>query len=470
MYPKPLMKKSVLRVLVSPIAPSQLGPVFAGLTSGTAFFVTSPQTKAYDKLHFLFTNFHVVQSGGAIELSLHGKSYPCKLVAAVPTEDLALVQVETKDLDFRPEPLELDTSPIRATTAVVAYGFPNGREEMTVTTGHVSSVFMVNGHELVSHSCTLETGNSGGPLIDAATGKVLSINSMITERENLSLPAYRLQMFLEPMLKTPLVRVDMSAVAEEVKRRWVEHEIAGRLRLSDGSTRPVSIEEWVQKEAVPETKRQEIFEHLRLGDVLKAANLHRDTIKMPQQRVFHPINTTMEFTPSALSPRVQDYYGVQGVGVIIGNDKLGLSPGDLLTNIDDQVIDAHGYVGETHLNMILRRVGFDQRVKFRVIQPGGSAKEVSFTNTIHDGQTSAQGNKVINIGGVIVAQQTSGHAAVVGVTPRCKAFQSLAVAPGHRLVTVDHKKDFDLSALANAAPKMLQFEHPTTLKSSYLVM
>mgnify|MGYP001182571382 CR=1 FL=1 len=458
------MKNSVIRVLVSPIAPSQLGPVFAGLTSGTAFFIQSPLTEQYDKLHFLFTNFHVVASGGSININMHGKNYPCKMVAAVPTEDLALLQVEKKILDFKPKPLELYEQNIQPMTAVTAYGFPNGRPEMNITTGHVSSVFMTNGHELVSHSCVLETGNSGGPLVEAETGKVISINSMITERENLSLPAYRMNMFLKPMLQSPVIKIDINEIPEIVKQLWAKHEIGGRLALSDGTTRPVAIEEWATKEAVKQKTMQEIFEHMKTGQLMKAIEMKKNAIKMPQQKIFNPLNTTIEFTPSAFSPAAQEYYGIQGIGVIIGSHKLGLEEGDLLTHINDQPIDQYGYVGNKELNMILRKIAFDETVQFKIIKPGGNFENIQFQNAIHD-----RNQEVHNFNGIILSQIGT-HATVVGITPECKAFQSLTITPGHRLMAINGKKDFNLKHINTNTPTMMKFEHPTTLRPAHIII
>lgn len=458
------MKNSVLRVLVSPITPSQLGPVFAGLTSGTAFFVKSPLTKQYNKLHFLFTNFHVVASGGSISINMRGKNYPCKMVAAVPTEDLALLQVEKKILDFKPQPLELYEKTIEPMTAVTAYGFPNGRPEMTITTGHVSSVFMTNGHELVSHSCVLETGNSGGPLVESNTGQVISINSMITERENLSLPAYRMNMFLKPMLQSPVIKINIEEIPDIVKQLWVKHEIGGRLAQSDGTTRPVAIEEWATKEAVQQHAMEEMFQHMTTGQLMKAIEMRKNTIKMPQQRMFNPVNTTIEFTPAAYSPAAQEYYGIQGMGVIVGSHKLGLEEGDLLTHINDQQIDAYGYVGTQELNMILRKIAFDDTVEFKIIKPGGQFQCVQFKNAIHD-----RNQQVHNFNGILLSQIGT-HTTVVGITPECKAFQSLTITPGHRLVAINGKRDFDLKDIDTNTPNIMKFEHPTTLRPSHIII
>jgi putative serine protease PepD len=131
------------------------------------------------------TNHHVVE--GANELSVvvgTGKQpRPAQLVADDPSQDLALLQVDTGGAQLPTLSLG-DSSKVGVGDATYAIGSPFGLDN-TLTSGIVSAL----GRELqapngatisgaIQTDAAINPGNSGGPLLDEQ-GKVIGVNSQI---------------------------------------------------------------------------------------------------------------------------------------------------------------------------------------------------------------------------------------------------------------------------------------------------
>lgn len=133
---------------------------------------------------YIITNFHVVNNARAIEVSLPDKrSFEARIVATDPATDLALLKVESK----RALPyLEFGNSDsLRVGEWVLAIGNPFNLET-TVTAGIVSATARnintqsgkVSIESLIQVDAAVNSGNSGGPLIDL-DGRLIGINTAI---------------------------------------------------------------------------------------------------------------------------------------------------------------------------------------------------------------------------------------------------------------------------------------------------
>ncbi len=130
---------------------------------------------------FVVTNAHVIRSASTVEVLLtDGRSLPAQLVGADGVSDLAVLRVEADDLT----PAEFGTSEsIRVGDAVVAIGDPLGIElRGTMTNGIVSAInrdITTGGRTmtLIQTNAALNSGNSGGPLLNCY-GQVIGINTM----------------------------------------------------------------------------------------------------------------------------------------------------------------------------------------------------------------------------------------------------------------------------------------------------
>jgi S1-C subfamily serine protease len=112
------------------------------------------------------------------------RSFDAKVVGADPSTDIALLKVEGVDpKDLKPLPLG-NSSRLKVGDPTIAIGNPFGFDQ-TVTTGIVSALqrqipapnnFSID--DVIQTDASVNPGNSGGPLLDAA-GRVIGVNSQI---------------------------------------------------------------------------------------------------------------------------------------------------------------------------------------------------------------------------------------------------------------------------------------------------
>ena len=137
-----------------------------------------------DKDGHIVTNYHVVQGASEIEVSFSNKdTVEAKVVGSDPSTDLALLKVDVDAKALTPLSLA-DSDKVAVGDPVVAIGNPFGLER-TVTAGIVSAlqreVRAPNNYTIdhvIQTDAPINSGNSGGPLIDA-DGRVIGVNSQI---------------------------------------------------------------------------------------------------------------------------------------------------------------------------------------------------------------------------------------------------------------------------------------------------
>lgn len=130
---------------------------------------------------YLITNCHVVEGADGISVLLtDGRTFDARLVGTDSLSDLAVLYIEAEDLT----PAEFgDSGTLRVGDTVVAIGDPLGVElRGTMTDGIVSAInrdITTGGRTmtLIQTNAALNSGNSGGPLINCY-GQVVGINVM----------------------------------------------------------------------------------------------------------------------------------------------------------------------------------------------------------------------------------------------------------------------------------------------------
>ena len=130
---------------------------------------------------YIVTNFHVIDGAKTIRIRLwDDRSISAAVVGTDPVSDLAVLYIQAEELqnaEFG------DSTALRVGDAVVAIGDPLGVElRGTMTDGIVSAInrdVTVNGRKmtLIQTNAALNSGNSGGPLINCY-GQVIGINTM----------------------------------------------------------------------------------------------------------------------------------------------------------------------------------------------------------------------------------------------------------------------------------------------------
>ena len=144
-----------------------------GTSTGTGVVLT--------KDGYIVTNAHVVSGAQSIQVLLtDGRNLPARLAGADGLSDLAVLYVQASDLT----PAQFgDSAQLRVGDAVVAIGDPLGVElRGTMTDGIVSAInrdVQTGGRTmtLIQTNAALNSGNSGGPLINCH-GQVIGINTM----------------------------------------------------------------------------------------------------------------------------------------------------------------------------------------------------------------------------------------------------------------------------------------------------
>jgi S1-C subfamily serine protease len=137
-----------------------------------------------DKEGHVVTNYHVVQGATSVEVSFSNQeTVSAKVVGTDPSTDLALLKVDVDGKALTPLSLA-DSDKVQVGDPVVAIGNPFGLER-TVTAGIVSALqrevrapndFTID--HVIQTDAPINSGNSGGPLIDAQ-GRVIGVNSQI---------------------------------------------------------------------------------------------------------------------------------------------------------------------------------------------------------------------------------------------------------------------------------------------------
>ncbi|MEO8268765.1 MAG: trypsin-like peptidase domain-containing protein [Aureliella sp.] len=142
-----------------------------------------------DTAGHILTNKHVVNSGGAIEVTLSdGRRLPAEVIGVDDLTDLAVLKVNADDLmavDWG------DSDAVVAGTPVWAAGSPFGLQQ-TVTFGIISGKHRVDFRatrydknapgtaygDMMQSDVALNPGNSGGPLVNSK-GEVIGVNAAI---------------------------------------------------------------------------------------------------------------------------------------------------------------------------------------------------------------------------------------------------------------------------------------------------
>jgi S1-C subfamily serine protease len=138
-----------------PVVPSSPQRV----ATGTGFFITADG--------YFVTCFHVIVGSQSITLrNLKGQTFAARVVLADRANDLAVLKAEGS---FKPLPVGA-SGDMRRGAGIVTMGFPNVRQqgiEPKVTDGIINSFSGANNDPRVFQvSAPVQTGNSGGPLVN----------------------------------------------------------------------------------------------------------------------------------------------------------------------------------------------------------------------------------------------------------------------------------------------------------------
>ncbi|MEK7631876.1 MAG: trypsin-like peptidase domain-containing protein, partial [Patescibacteria group bacterium] len=142
---------------------------------------------------YIMTNKHVVEDTEAeySVLTNDGKRYAAKVIAVDPSNDLAVVKIEAKDLT----PIAFgDSTKLDIGQTVIAIGNALGQYRNTVTKGVISGlarrVTAGDGQstetleDVIQTDAAINPGNSGGPLLNI-DGQVIGVNTAVSQEGQL---------------------------------------------------------------------------------------------------------------------------------------------------------------------------------------------------------------------------------------------------------------------------------------------
>lgn len=198
--PKNLPKEKEKTELIEETQP-RVFTIITGSGFGSGFL--------YAKGGLIVTNAHVVAGyADVVVRNSVGQESPGKVIGISGKYDVALIRSEGyKDLT----PLMTEMSATKVGSEVIALGSPTGLENsasvgyLTGTDRDFESEFLYE--KVYQVDVQIESGSSGGPLLDSKSGKVIGINSIVlndNRRFGFSIPLYSMTSLLDEWIASPM--------------------------------------------------------------------------------------------------------------------------------------------------------------------------------------------------------------------------------------------------------------------------
>lgn len=174
----------------------------------------------YQKGGYIITNAHVVAGNTEVVIrNSAGEESVGKVIGLSVDSDIALVQAS----DYRnAEPLSIDRNESDIGLEVIALGSPQGFEN-SASIGYLTGIgrdieFGFSYTNLYQVDAQIDQGSSGGPLLDAKTGKVIGINSLMYTNQNsfaFSIPMYSMIDLVNSWINRPMSQAEIHEVFAE---------------------------------------------------------------------------------------------------------------------------------------------------------------------------------------------------------------------------------------------------------------
>lgn len=163
----------------------------------------------YEQGGYIITNAHVVAGyTNVIIRNSDGEDSPGKVIGISDYYDVALIRAG----DYKnAKPLGIEQKASEVGTEVIAIGSPQGFEN-TATIGYLTGTGRDIEHEFTYENiyqidAQIDQGSSGGPLLDAKTGKVIGINSLLYTGNTsfgFSIPMYSMTELVNGWIQSPM--------------------------------------------------------------------------------------------------------------------------------------------------------------------------------------------------------------------------------------------------------------------------
>jgi hypothetical protein len=127
----------------------------------------------YDVIHIQFDDKHPGEPNNPLRVAKDD----LKVVCMSTEDEHDFIYIKLREMDFKNRHVfELaEKHKLAAGDQVCFLGFPFGLEHLTAHMGHISSIHTKNNVEVFQIDGSINSGNSGGPLVDLKTCKVVGI-------------------------------------------------------------------------------------------------------------------------------------------------------------------------------------------------------------------------------------------------------------------------------------------------------
>lgn len=174
-----LLLQSVVLGAAVPNINTDLDPLYPNVKDAL-IMIRTPSGKAsgfavrMDGRVYIVTNVHVVLGADRITLlTIDGNTIPFKGIEYAQDDDLARLLPDWPTNRFA---LDISATPPTINQKVVVYGNSQGKEVTTALNGHILGI----GPRLLEVDAGFVQGNSGSPIIDSQTGKVVGVATYAT--------------------------------------------------------------------------------------------------------------------------------------------------------------------------------------------------------------------------------------------------------------------------------------------------
>jgi serine protease Do len=187
---------------------SRVFTIFTETSLGTGFLFEEKGT--------VVTNAHVVAGSTEVVVrDVDGQQTTGRVIGISDEYDVALIQVD----DYAGEmPLEMETDETEIGSEVIALGSPQGLEN-SASIGYLTGLDRsfesdFQYENVYQVDAQISPGSSGGPLLDAKTGKVIGINSAVLTADQsigFSIPLYTMMNLLQSWSDSPMTSSEVAS-------------------------------------------------------------------------------------------------------------------------------------------------------------------------------------------------------------------------------------------------------------------
>ena len=261
----------------------------AGLGTG---FVISPDG-------FIATNLHVIGEARPVSVELaDGRVFDVTEVYATDRNaDVAVIRIEVKGL----QPLALAAAnSLRDGQEIIAIGNPHGLER-SVVVGHVSGRRAIDGTEMIQLAIPIESGNSGGPLLDRSgqVHGILTLKSQVTRNLGFAVAANHIDELMDN--PNPVLLDRWLTIGQLDSTEWLTlggglwRQRAGRITVTGKGKGFGGRSLCLAKGALPSVP-YEVGVQVKLDDESGAAGLVFEADGEDKHYGFYPSNGRLRFT------------------------------------------------------------------------------------------------------------------------------------------------------------------------------